>query len=54
VKVRLPVVVALLVGVALLTVPGSGVGQPGGMRPPPETEAQRIARETIAAVRASE
>ena len=53
-KVRLPVVMALLAGVALLTVPGSGAGQPQGTRPPPETEAQRIARETIAAVRASE
>jgi hypothetical protein len=54
VQVRLPVAMALLAGVALLTVPASGADQTRGMVPPRETEAQRIARETIAAVRASE
>jgi hypothetical protein len=54
VKVRLPVAMALLAGVALLTVPVSGAARPRGTVPPRETEAQRIARETIAAVRASE
>jgi hypothetical protein len=45
---------ALLAGVVLLTVPASGAERPPGTRPPPETQAQRIVRETIAAVRASE
>jgi hypothetical protein len=53
VRVRLSVVMALL-GVALLTVPASGVGLSRGTGLAPETEAQRIARETRAAVRASE
>jgi hypothetical protein len=54
VKVRLPVAMALLAGVALLTVPVPAAGQTTGTVPPGETEAQRIARETVAAVRASE
>ena len=51
-KVRL-LPMALLAGVALSMVPMSAAGQPHGTRPG-ETEAQRIARETIAAVRAKE
>jgi hypothetical protein len=45
---------ALLVGVALVTVAVPAAGQPPGTVPAGETEAERIARETIAAVRASE
>lgn len=51
---RLPVAMALLAGVALLAVPASGAGQLRGGTPPHETEAERIARETIVAVRTSE
>jgi hypothetical protein len=49
VKVRSVLTTALLAGVALLMLPVPAAGQPPG-----ETEAERIARETIAAVRASE
>jgi hypothetical protein len=45
---------ALLAGVALVTVAVPAAGQPPGTVPAGETEAERIARETIAAVRASE
>jgi len=54
VKVRLVLATALLAGVALVTVAVPAAGQQQGMVPPGETEAERIARETIAAVRASE
>jgi hypothetical protein len=53
VKVRSVLATALLAGVALL--PLTAAAQPRGTPPPPgETEAARIVRETIAAVRASE
>ena len=50
---RLRVALALLAA-ALALVPVSAAGQPRATGPPPETEAQRIARETIAAARANE
>jgi Domain of unknown function (DUF1929) len=52
VKVRSVLAMTVLAGVALVTSPAAG--QPRGTVPPGETEAERIARETIAAVRASE
>jgi Domain of unknown function (DUF1929) len=45
---------ALLAGVALLTLPVPAAALTTGTAPPGETQAQRIARETVAAVRASE
>jgi hypothetical protein len=54
VKVRLVLAVALLAGVALIAPPEPAAGRTRATGPPRETEAQRIARETIAAVRASE
>jgi hypothetical protein len=54
VKVRSVLATALLAGVAFLTLPVSAAGQTRGTAPPGETEAERIARETIAAVRANE
>jgi hypothetical protein len=54
VKVRSVLVTMLLAGVALVTVAMPAAGQPTGPVPRRETEAERIARETIAAVRASE
>ena len=54
VKVRSVLVTMLLAGVALVTVAVPAAGQPTGPVPRRETEAERIARETIAAVRASE
>jgi hypothetical protein len=54
VQLRLMLATALLAGVALLTLPVPAAGQTTGTAPPGETQAQRIARETIAAVRASE
>ena len=53
-KMRSAVAAALLAGVALLTVPGPAAGRPPRWVSPGETEAERIARETVAAVRASE
>lgn len=53
-KVRSLLAMALLAGVAVLTIPGPVAGQPPGTVQRRETEAGRIARETIAAVRASE
>jgi hypothetical protein len=54
VKVRSVLATALLAGAAVLMLPVPAAGQPPGRAPPGETEAERIARETIAAVRASE
>jgi Domain of unknown function (DUF1929) len=53
-KVRSVLATALLAGVALLTLPVPAAGQPSGTLPRRETEAERIARETVAAARASE
>lgn len=52
-QVRLPRALALL-GLMLVMVPAPAASRPPGNPPRHETEAQRIARETIAAVRASE
>jgi hypothetical protein len=54
VKVRFLVAAALLAGAVLVTVPVPAAGQTAGPARPRETEAERIARETIAAVRAEE
>jgi hypothetical protein len=54
VQVRIVLLAALLAAVALVVAPVRAADQGLGMGPPRETEAQRIARETIAAVRASE
>jgi hypothetical protein len=54
VTVRSVLATALLAGVALLAVPVAATGQTPGSAPGGESEAERIARETIAAVRASE
>jgi hypothetical protein len=54
VQVRIVLAAAVLAAVALAVGAEPTAGQPPGTTPPPETEAQRIARETIAAVRASE
>jgi hypothetical protein len=54
VKVRSLLATALLAGVALLMPMVPAAGQPRGTLPPGETEAERIARETIAAIQASE
>ena len=54
VKVRSVLAMVLLAVVALLTPPVSAVGQTQRTGSPGETEAERIARETIAAVRATE
>jgi hypothetical protein len=54
VRVRSVLATVLLVAVALLMSPVPVAGQPLGKPPPGETEAQRIARETKAAIRASE
>jgi Domain of unknown function (DUF1929) len=54
VKLRLRMAMAVLAGMALVTVPMSAAGRQPGTEPPTETEAERIVRETVAAVRASE
>jgi Domain of unknown function (DUF1929) len=54
VKVRSLVATALVAGVALVMVPVSAAAQSPQPGPPRETEAERIARETIAAIRAEE
>jgi hypothetical protein len=53
-RVRSVLATALLAGVALISVPVQAAGHPRGTAPRGETEAERIARETIAAVQASE
>jgi hypothetical protein len=54
VQMRIVLLAARLAAVALMVAPVRAADQGPGMRPPRETEAQRIARETIAAARASE
>jgi hypothetical protein len=53
-RVRSVLATALLAGVALVTLPAPAAGGSRGTAAPGETEAERIARETIAAVQASE
>jgi len=54
VKVRLVLVVGLVASLALVAVPVGAAGQTAGTVPAGQGDAERIARETVAAVRASE
>ena len=51
-KLRVRLAVVLLAGVALVAVAEPAVGRPPPLVQPRETPAERIARETIAALRA--